>query len=403
VRLALILLALLPATALAETWVSPGHRHYVLTDDGDYALVRRADGTPLPSRGLHMALPGDAVVRTGRLPWAPDQLHVLDDGGAFVGVDGERPGVFVVHADGRTLERSLDELFPPATLDGFWRTQDGAVAWRADWWVDEGTWRAIFVPPAPAAPVALSLVDGLAETPADQVFVDRLGARGLWFGSRLRALEQATALGVGARLDHALRRVVADHEAPVVLRLRAAAVLQSRGDAYGRGLVLLTARSTAPARGLEPQRVEELRLPAEPEVCERPPAGSFDLPHDHEAARSYAIHLLPTFLDADAAPLLRQLLASEDEGDRFAALQAIGCLVARRPEQRQALLAEVRQREAVEREQLGSVAAPSLPTPKGQRRTTMPLGEAAQAVAMALGPLLLLAALPWLRRLGART
>lgn|GEM_PF-4317777 len=394
----LIGLALVPAAASATTWVSPGHHHYVLTDDGAYALVRRDDGTPLPSRGLHSALPGDPVVHTGFLPWTPSELHVLDDGGGFVGVDGERAGVFVVQRDGRTLTRELEDLFEPDDLAEFWRPADGPLAWRADWWVDEGAYRAVFLPPEPATPVAVSLLDGLAETPSPELFLHRLQARGLWFGSRLRALEHAAAGEGGARLNLALRRVVADHEAPVVLRLRAAAVLQSEGDPFGRGLVLLTARSTAPNGAFEPGPIEHLRLPADPSVCERPPAGSFDLPHDHRAARSYAIHLLPSFLNRDAAPLLRQLLGSDETEDRFAALQAIGCLVARAPDLEATLLADVQRRDAREREQLGSVAAPSLPSPTGGPPATTKLSSKLRSVALALGPLVLLAMLPLFRR-----
>ncbi len=271
--------------------------------------------------------------RVGELPFAPDGVGVGPD--AFVALAGRdvAPGAPVVAVIGRGGEAravlGLDDLVGSEAAGAFWRP-DGGVAWRVDWWIAGD--RLVIVPDAPAEPVAISLGDGLVENPQPGVFVDRMLQGDLWFGRRLRALELAARGPRTATFDRALRRVVTEQGAPLVLRLRAAALLAEVGDPTGRSLVLLTARSPAASGSARLSSEHQLVLPAPSEPCEAPPPAAMALPFDEGAARSYAIRLLPVQLGADSLPLLRRLLGSSEEQDRRDAALALGCLARRQPE-----------------------------------------------------------------------
>lgn len=269
----------------------------------------------------------------GDLAFAPDAVAVTDDG--FVALAGRAvdEGGAVVEVRGLRGERralvTLSDLVGDAA-EGFWRPGDHEVAWRVDWWLAGP--RLIVVPDAPGQPVAISVADGLIENPEPQVFVDRLLRSDLWFGRRLRALELAVAGPRTATLDRALRLVVAEQTAPLVLRLRAAALLADVGDPAGRSLVLLTARSPAASGSSRVHSDHQLVLPVPAEPCDEPPGFALHLPYDEEAARSYAIRLLPALLKADSVPLLRRLLGSGEERDRRDAALALGCLAQTHPD-----------------------------------------------------------------------
>ncbi len=352
----LVAAALLPfenAQAAERTATSADGRHFVrLADDGGFVF------------GATGAVPADLT--EGRLPQVPDQVAVLQSGAGFVAVDalgawGLGDAVVLVDDRGRAWARlSMDDLFDDAIVDRFWTPDGSSLAWRVDWWVDERAGVVVLVPDAPGQPVAVSLDDGLVENPDPALYLTRFGDRGLWFGSRLRALELAVRSSPEPDgLMPALRRVVREHDAPLVLRLRAAAVLQQHGDATGQSLVLLTARAARTdddeLAALPPEQLRRLPEPDHP--CDAIPAPAVDHPYDARAARSYAIQLLPTFLGADAAPTLGALLAGEDEQDRFDSLQAIACLAQASPGTTDALMVRVQQRHERERERLSAISS----------------------------------------------
>lgn len=323
-----------------------------------------------------------SFTRRGQLPLLAESV-ALDGRGGFValaGLDvGEGPALALVNRHGELVAAPpLAELFDGRALDGFWEPKSGQVAWRVDWWVDGDRDRLVVVPDSPAQPVAVSLTDGLLENPEQALFLDRLERRDLWFEARLRALELAATQRT-ARLAHALRRVVSEHGGPLVLRLRAAALLAQEGDAHGRSLVLLTSRSPSPSARAAALRDEpELVLPVPSRPCDQPPAPALHLPYDHRAARTYAIQLLPTFFNRDSVPMLRQLMTFGDDQDRVDARQALGCLVQAFPDQTDALLPRPRRRLAPPERQLAALPSP------GRR------GAEARRLLVALLPLMLL-------------
>lgn len=301
---------------------------------------------------------------TGRLPQLPDEVFVLGGGRGFVAIDAEEgPGltdaVVLVNGAGEVWTRhDLEDLFGKPAVANFWTPDERTLAWRVDAWVDEGAGSVVLIPDRPGLPVAVSLLDGLLENPDPELYVRRMQAPGLWFGKRLRALELAAASSPEPPgLIPALRRIVREQDAPLLLRLRAAAILQQHGDPVGRGLVLLTARARTDREALATLPPEDLRRLPEPyHACDRIPAPATDRPYDHRAARSYAVQLLPTFLEAEAGPLLGELLGGDDEQDRFDALQAIACLAAQEPDTTEALLHRVRQRHERETRRLGAIS-----------------------------------------------
>ncbi len=318
----------------------------------------------------------------GSLPLRPESI-ALDGRGGFVALGGlnvgDGPALAVVNRDGVLVAAPpLSELFDGRAREGFWAPRDGQVAWRVDWWVDADRGRLVVVPDAPAQPVAVSLADGLVENPEQALFLERLERRDLWFEARLRALELA-ATERSASLAYSLRRVVSEHGGPLVLRLRAAALLAQEGDAHGRSLVLLTSRSPSPsARAAHLDDEPDLVLPVPSRPCDQPPSPALHLPYDHRAARSYAIQLLPTFFNRDSVPMLRQLLAFGDDQDRSDARHALGCLVQAFPDQTDALLPRPRRKATVPTGQLAALPSP--------------VGRSAQALRLliALIPLMLL-------------
>lgn len=335
------------AHADERTARAPDRRTQVsVRDDGSFTLSKA----------------GGAEIASGVLPQVPDEVAVLDGGRGFVAIDsalarGRGDALVLIDGRGRLQARlGMDELFDQPTLDAFWAPDDVELAWRVDWWIDEPLDVVVIIPDRPGQPVAVSLADGLVENPDPSVFVRRMEARGLWFGSRLRALELAVRYTRAPDgMMPALRRIVREHEAPLVLRLRAAAVLQQHGDPAGRSLVMLTARAhhSDEIGALPPDELRKLPEPDHP--CGSVPAPAVDHPYDQRAARSYAIQLLPTFLHADAAPWLGELLAGDDEQDRFDSLQAIACLAQQQPGTTEALLVRVRQRHERETRRLGAV------------------------------------------------
>jgi len=350
------------AAALAFVWVvafgpsavadertaksADGRTEVVVRDDATFTLTRN-DGV---------------VLASGVLPQVPDEIAVRDRGRGFVAVDsalarGRGDALVLVDGAGRIHTRlSMGELFDEPTLRAFWAPDDVELAWRVDWWIDAAQDLVVIIPDRPGQPVAVSLDDGLVENPDPALFVQRMEARGLWFGSRLRALELAVRSSPEPpSLMPALRRMMREHDAPLVLRLRAAAVLQQHGDASGRSLVMLTARvqRSDELGALPPDELRRLPEPDHP--CDAIPAPAIDHPYEDGAARSYAIQLLPTFLGADAAPWLGELLAGDDEQDRFDSLQAIACLAQRQPGTTEALLLRVQQRHERETRRLGAI------------------------------------------------
>ena len=316
---------------------------------------------------------GRTTALQGRLPHLPGEVLVLDSGAGFVAIDGRgspphQDALVLVDGHAQTWARySLDELFGQSIVEGFWTPDERTLAWRVDEWVDAEAELAVLVPDRPGQPVAVSLRDGLVENPDPAVFVRRMRSPGLWFGERLRALELASASSPEApSLIPALRGIVREQDAPLLLRLRAAAILQQHGDSAGRSLVLLTARTRGERDAAPTLQPEELRrLPEPHHPCDRIPAPAADRPYDHRVARSYAIQLLPTFLKAEAGPLLGELLGGADEQDRFDSLQAIACLAAQEPETTDLLLSRVRQRHERETRRLGAISR------------LVPLGDAA--------------------------
>ncbi len=301
---------------------------------------------------------------TGQLPQAPDEVVVLRSGRGLVAIDarsgpGLQDALVLVDGTGQVWARhDLDALFGAAAVESFWAPDGASLAWRVEQWVDEEAGAVVLIPDRPAQPVAVSLEDGLVENTDPELYVRRMASSGLWFGKRLRALELAAASSPEPEgLIPELRAIVRERDAPLLLRLRAAAILQQHGDGVGRGLVLLTARSRSDRDALAALRPEELRrLPEAWHPCDRIPEAAAQRPYDHRAARSYAIQLLPTFLGAEAGPQLGELLAGEDEQDRFDALQAIACLAAREPGTTDGLLARVRQRHERETRRLGGIS-----------------------------------------------
>jgi hypothetical protein len=300
----------------------------------------------------------------GQLARIPGTILVLDSGEGFVAIDSrDAPGrddaVVLVDGQGQTWARhDLDQLFGEATVEAFWTPDERTLAWRIDDWVDDEAALVVLIPDRPGQPVAVSLRDGLVENPDPVVFVRRMRATGLWFGERLRALELAAASSPEPdSLIPALRGIVREQDAPLLLRLRAAAILQQHGDSAGRALVLLTARTRGDRDAGPTLQPEELRRLPEPyHPCDRIPAPAADRPYDHRAARSYAIQLLPTFLHAEAGPQLGELLGGDDEQDRFDALQAIACLAAQQSDTTDVLLSRVRQRHERETRRLGAIS-----------------------------------------------
>lgn len=366
-----------------------GAERTATSTDGRW-LVRIAD-----DGGFVYADSGGRTLAQGQLPQVPDQVSVLRSGQGFVAVDalgawGLGDAVVLVNGEGVAWARlAMDDLYDRATVDRFWTPDGGSIAWRVDWWVDEGRDRVVFVPDAPGQPVAVSLNDGLVENPSPELYVRRMESPGLWFGSRLRALELSVRSSPEPpSLMPALRRIVREQDAPLVLRLRAAAVLQQHGDPAGRGLVLLTARAVPhDVDALAALPPEELRrLPAPDHPCDSIPAPAVDHPYDHRAARSYAIQLLPTFLGADAAPRLGDLLAGDDDQDRFDSLQAIACLAQRQPGTTDALLLRVHQRHERETERLSAISSivplrdMEVPIALAGDADSLDLGRAAEAV-----------------------
>ncbi|MCP4869573.1 MAG: hypothetical protein GY898_12735 [Proteobacteria bacterium] len=348
------------ALAVLASGTALGAERTAASTDGRW-LVRIAD-----DGGFVYANSDGQTLAQGQLPQVPDQVAVLRSGKGFVAVDalgawGLGDAVVLVDGDGVAWARlGMADLYDEATVERFWTPDGGSIAWRVDWWVDEARERVVFVPDAPGQPVAVSLNDGLVENPAPDLYVRRMESPGLWFGSRLRALDLSVRTSPEPpTLMPALRRIVREQDAPLVLRLRAAAVLQQHGDPAGRGLVLLTARAAPQdADALAALPPEELRRLPEPDhPCDAIPAPAVDHPYDHRAARSYAIQLLPTFLGAEAAPRLGELLAGDDEQDRFDSLQAIACLAQRQPGTTEALLLRVQQRHERETERLSAISS----------------------------------------------
>jgi hypothetical protein len=390
-RLALPLVALalfVAAPAAADPpgelrTASPNQRWTLVVEpNGAFELARRRR-SPSPT----------APPVAGRLPQAPREVAVLDEGG-FVAVDtrdarGVGEVLTLVDAAGRTWARfGLADLFGPAAVDAFWAPDGDQIAWRVDWWVDQGASVVVLIPDAPGQPVAVSLTDGLVENPDPEVYVTRMERSGLWFASRLRALELVAASSPEpAGFIPALRRIVREQEAPLLLRLRAAAILDQHGDSTGRSLVLLTARATGTEQGLTGLPPEELRRLPEPErPCDLVPPPANDRPYDQQAARSYAIRLLPTVLGAEAAPLLGELLAGQDEQDRFDSLQAIACLAAQEPGTTDALVRRVHQRHAREARRLGAITRlvplgdSAVPAELRQQARSLDVDAAAEAI-----------------------
>ena len=312
-------LALVTLISTSATAASPGWRHasgrageVSWTDGGRYRFA--GHGGDLPFSPAAVAVAGDAFVALAGRTGAADGPVV-----AVVGRGGEARALL-----------TLGDLVGPEAADGFWRPEQDQVSWRVDWWLADG--RLIVVPDRPGQPVAISLSDGLVENPQSDLFVQRMLESDLWFGRRLRALELAAASPRTATFDRALRGMVAEQSAPLVLRLRAAALLAEVGDPAGRSLVLLTARSPAASGNRRVSTDHQLVLPVPSEPCDRPPGAALHLPYDEEAARSYAIRLLPALLGPDSVPLLRRLLGSGEEQDRRDAALALGCLAQSHPD-----------------------------------------------------------------------
>lgn len=363
IRPALVLLLLATPVSAGE---APSAERVASSPSGRWFVAVRPDATfdlgesrPVAGGGRERR-----VAATGLLPQVPEEIAILDSGGGFVALDSwDRRGagfaVVLVDGQGRVWARHrLASLFDAATVGAFWAPDDRTRAWRVDEWVDEAAGCVVVIPDPPAEPVAVSLRDGLVETPDPAVFVRRMADRSAWFGSRLRALEQAAlAAPEPEGLLPVLRDLAREPDAPLLLRLRAAAVLDQHGDPTGRALVLLTARPKPEPDGLPSLPPEDLRRP--PEVdrpCDRLPPLAADRPFDDGAGRSYAIQLLPAFLGREAAPLLGALLAGEREQDRFDALQAIACMAASEGEATETLLVEIQQRHEREARRLGAVS-----------------------------------------------
>ena len=211
-------------------------------------------------------------------------------------------------------------------------------SWVTDWWVDQTRGLFVLVSRATGAPHARSLATGLRVPLEPDTIVARLRDRRLWPREQLRALDLAAAWLPISRLP-ALRGVVRDPDRPRAVRLRAAALLQAFGDDTGRALISQWAaprngvsglRSSADLTGAD---LGELQTRAGPTLrCDRPPPRAQEHPDDPEAARQYAIQLLPGMLDRSAVEPLRALLRAGDPLDRLAVRTALLCLAWKLPD-----------------------------------------------------------------------
>lgn len=208
----------------------------------------------------------------------------------------------------------------------------GVGSWVRDWWVDEPRDAFVLVSRATGAPHAHSLQTG-ERVPLDpETVVARLHDATLWPREQLRALDLAAAWLPIEELP-ALRRVARDAGRPPVVRLRAAALLQAFGDGAGRALILQWAEPRPKVSGLRARAdltdadLGELQTRAGSTMrCDRPPPWAQEQPDDAEAARQYAIQLLPAILNLQSVRPLRALVRTSDPLDRLAVRTALLCL-----------------------------------------------------------------------------
>ncbi len=208
----------------------------------------------------------------------------------------------------------------------------GVGSWVTDWWVDEPRDAFVLVSRATGAPHAHSLRSGERISLAPETIVARLHDATLWPREQLRALDLAAAWLPIEELP-ALRRVVRDETRPPVVRLRASALLEAFGDDAGRALILSWAEPRPQVSGrrapanLTRADLGELHTRAGSTMrCDRPPPWAQEQPDDVEAARQYAIQLLPAALNLKSVPPLRALVRTGDPLDRLAVRTALLCL-----------------------------------------------------------------------------
>ena len=208
----------------------------------------------------------------------------------------------------------------------------GVGSWLTDWWVDHAHGVVVLVSRATGAPHAHSLATGERRPLDPDTIVGRLRDKRLWPREQLRALDLAAAWLPIERLP-VLRGVVRDSDRPRAVRLRAAALLQAFGDSTGRELI---ERWSAPRPSLSGLRARadltgadlgEIQTRAGSTMrCDRPPPWAQEHPDDPEAARQYAIQLLPGMLSEESVSPLRALLRTGDPLDRLAVRTALLCL-----------------------------------------------------------------------------
>lgn len=247
------------------------------------------------------------------------------------GCDSAGPLVQVREADGRLrFDLNAKQLEAPCG--------NGAEgAWVSDWWVDADRQLLVLVSRVTRAPRVIDLRTGEQGRIPARTLEARLRDHTLWPREQLRALDLAAAWLHGDRLDQrvaALRSVIRDDRRPLVVRLRAAALAQAFGDPAGEPLVLTLAEPRADVTGLRPSsRLTGADL-GEVAVlggllCDRPPPAAREAPDDPQAARHYAIQLLPSMVGFGAVPHLRSLVQGADPLDRIAVRTALLCLSGR--------------------------------------------------------------------------
>ncbi len=263
--------------------------------------------------------------------------------GPLVQVRGE-DGAIRLSLSARDLELACSDTssLPSATAVG-----EGA--WVQDWWVDEAHGVLVLVDRLTRAPRVFSLATGRRERLGPDVMTARLRDTSLWPREQLRALDLAAAWRPLDSL-RGVRAVLEDRHRPAVVRLRSAALLAGFGDESGADYVIAQARPPDGPSGLRPgARLTGADLgdlaahTGGGLLCDRPPPSGRENPQDAQAARQYAIQLLPHLLGFSAVPHLRTLVRSGDPLDRLAVRTALLCLSQRLPDEdpRAARLVEV--------------------------------------------------------------
>jgi len=266
--------------------------------------------------GAHLALRLDACATPGPL------VQVREAGGEVR---------FSLDAIALELSCSEHVTLPTASAPG-----EGS--WVQDWWVDQQRGVLVVVDRETRAPRVLSLLDGARLPLYPSVVSARLRDQALWPREQLRALDLAAAWTPLHSLK-AIHGVVHDADRPPVVRLRGAALLRAFGDDSGIPYVLDMTAPPPTLSGMRPRSdltFADLGGLASRTgggvLCDRPPPAGHERPHDADAARQYAIQLLPTVLGFSSVPRLRALVQRGDPLDRVAVRSALMCLSLRLPD-----------------------------------------------------------------------